>query len=66
MILRLGPWLYCTLSVLQEMSATERNHLHGQPDVWDALAFPLREPLTHGGTQTRKPTLAARESVGGG
>lgn len=44
----------------------ERNHLHGQPDVWDALVFPLRELLTYRGTQTRKPTLAARESVGVG
>lgn len=44
----------------------ERNHLHGQPDVWDALVFPLRELLTYRGTQTRTPTLAARESVGGG
>lgn len=59
----------CTMAVLhslQEMSGMERNHLHGQPDVWDALVFPLRELLTYRGTQTRKPTLAARESVGGG
>lgn len=33
----------CTMAVLhslQEMSGMERNHLHGQPDVWDALVFP--------------------------